>query len=352
MKRSVVVIAGGIGSRFWPLSRKSKPKQFLSSFNGKSFLRLAVERGLRYLNGEGKLYIVTNKAYENLVRREAPEAEIIFERKSLGTAGAIALGMVRAAFDGADQMLVMPADHFVEDEERLIEKFYEAEEILNKTPTIIVFGHEPTFPHSGYGYIRKGAPIDDRKDVFFVRRFFEKPSIERAKQYVDSGEYLWNMGIFMWKLQTLAQGFEDELPEYYQAAKIAEKILREGGSWDQILDQFENLDPISIDIGLIERAKNICCLEMTGCGWSDIGSLNVWIDLVSKDQAERSFEHINLYSENVKVHASKGIVVTLGVNNLLVVVEKDTVLVCSLDKVQEVGKVPQILAERGLEEYI
>ncbi|MCS6961142.1 MAG: sugar phosphate nucleotidyltransferase [Deltaproteobacteria bacterium] len=349
-----VLLAGGIGSRFWPLSRQSRPKQFLKHFNGKTFLRCAVDRLLASIGeNHGSILVVTNEKYKDLAVQEAPEAIILPEKEGRNTAPAIAYAVAKAKSLGAKKMIVAPADHVFENEEKMVLKLKSALEFVEKSPLIVIFGQKPMYPHTGYGYIKVGGYVDEEKFPGFryVRRFHEKPNLERAKSYVSSGEFLWNMGIFVWSLESILRAFEDELPDYFEAINEISKIFESGQDQEKIFGILNSLEPVSIDLGLIERVRNISVMEVEDCGWSDIGNLKVWVELIENSGAN-STEHIQIDSNGVKVYVDKGLVVTVGVSDLFVVKKDDIILICDKERISDVGKIPGILAERGLDQYI
>ncbi|MCS6893433.1 MAG: sugar phosphate nucleotidyltransferase, partial [Deltaproteobacteria bacterium] len=256
-----VLLAGGVGSRFWPLSKKNRPKQFMCNFNGKTFLKCAYERLEKVFGSKPHAQlVVTNEKYVDLINTDLPDVLILPENKSRNTAPAIAFAVAKALTMGANRMIVVPADHAFEREEIMVNALKKALDFVEKVPLLVVFGAKPLYPHTGYGYIKVGGSVDVEKfgEIKFVRRFFEKPSLERAKLYVNSGEYLWNMGIFVWSVEAVLKAFEDELPDYHEVIlKIADLMSKGNGNFEDFNYELEKLEPFSIDIGLIERVRNI-----------------------------------------------------------------------------------------------
>lgn len=349
-----VLLAGGVGSRFWPLSKKHKPKQFLMNLNGKSFLKTASERLDLIFDGiEFKKIVVTQASYQKLVEADVPDALILSEHEPRNTAPAVAFAVAKSLSLGAKRMVIMPADHWFNKESEIVRSIKLALDFVNESPLLVLFGTQPLFPHTGYGYIKIGESVNRGRfeSIKYVRRFFEKPNLERAKQYVESGNFLWNMGIFVWTVNSILKAFEDELPEYYDAILEMADMFKLGEPIPEIAKKLLKLEPVSIDIGLVERVRNIAVCIVSDSGWNDIGSLRVWIDLIESHGAQ-SNKHISVDSEDVKVFSEDGLIVTIGIKDVIIVKKDDVVLICSEDKIQEVGKIPRILAEKGLDEYI
>ncbi|MEM4379781.1 MAG: mannose-1-phosphate guanylyltransferase [Thermoplasmatales archaeon] len=347
-----VLLAGGIGSRFWPISRKDKPKQFLLNFDGRTFIRSTADRfkkAIEPISGGFDLFIVTQERYAQLAKNEVPEATILLEKEARNTAPAIALSVAQALIRDVDVMVVMPSDHVFESEEPFIESLRKGVEEANRTESIIVFGYEPLYPHNGYGYIEVGGVVDSCQTARDVIRFHEKPDTETAKAYLATGKFLWNMGVFCWSISTILEAFRSVLPEFYDCVRLVADAIK-AKRFEEVYTHLGSLPSSSIDKALIEVAKNVRAIPVPKCGWSDVGNLSVWIDLVENSKNNHS-QAICLDCADVKAYADSGLVVTLGVKSLVVVKHGEVVLVCDANRLQDVSIIPKVLAEKGLDRF-
>lgn len=254
MKITAVVMAGGKGERFWPKSRKSLPKQFLSlTDDGKTMIQLTIER-LKSLVDIDDVYIVTNKDYKNLVLEQIegiPEENILLEPVAKNTAPCIGLAAMHIKKKYEDAvMIVLPSDHLIKYNEIYIDTLKAAIEVAKEDENLITIGITPSYPETGYGYINFGRDEEDikRSNIYRVKRFVEKPNLETAKEYLSSGRYLWNSGMFVWKSSTILNNFRSLLAETYEGL---EKIYETIGSEEEeyILErEFSKFESESIDL--------------------------------------------------------------------------------------------------------
>ena len=260
---SVVIMAGGKGERFWPKSRTNLPKQFLSLTNdGKSMIQHTVER-LEGLVELENVYVVTNKLYEELIVEHIPNLpleNIIIEPEAKNTAPCIGLAAVHIAKKNPEsKMIVLPSDHLIKFNEIFLDTLKLGLEVVEDDENIVTIGITPNYPETGYGYInfKKGVSPHEITNVYEVLRFVEKPDLERAKQYLTSGEYLWNSGMFIWKVSTILKCFEDFLPEIYTGLKEIETTIYTEKYLEILKKVFSEIPSESIDYGIMEKAKNI-----------------------------------------------------------------------------------------------
>ena len=354
-----VIMAGGIGSRFWPFSRAEKPKQFLDFFGtGRSLLQMTVDRFRPIIPIENVL-IVTNVAYKDLILEQIPdmqESQILCEPARRNTAPCIAYAVAAIKSRVKSQesrakspesraksvnIVVAASDHLILEEEKFRQTILKAFEFTGKNEAICTLGMQPTRPETGYGYIQfaadkldevKGERLKVKGDgIFPVKEFKEKPDLDTAKAYLASGEYLWNSGIFVWSLETIDAAIKRHLPE---VAAIFEKGDGLIGTKDErafIEEYFPQCPNISVDYGILEKADNVFVLP-SSFGWSDLGTWGSLYELSEKD----ANGNVSLHSEAL-FYEAKGNVVTLesgklavvqGVEDMIIAEQKGVLLVC------------------------
>ena len=295
MKKTALIMAGGRGERFWPRSRQSLPKQFLSlTDDKKTMLQLTVERILPLVAMED-IFIVTNRGYRELVRAqlpELPEGNILCEPVGKNTAPCIGLGAVHIAKKYGDAvMMVLPSDHLIKYTSLFLNTLTDACEVAEQGGNLVTLGIAPDCPETGYGYI-KFQPEQTLGRAFAVEKFVEKPDLETAKAYLASEQYLWNSGMFIWKTSTILDNLQAHLPETYAGlCKIREAIGTP--MEEQVLErEFQGFRAESIDYGVMEKARDIYILS-GAFGWDDVGS---WLAV---SRIKRSNELGNVVEGNV-----------------------------------------------------
>ncbi len=258
MKVTAVIMAGGKGERFWPKSRKSLPKQFLSlTDDGKTMIQLTIER-LKKIVDIDDVYIVTNKDYRDFVIEQIngiPEENILLEPMAKNTAPCIGLAAMHIKKKYKDAvMVVLPSDHLIKYNEIYIDTLKEAVEVAEEDKNLITIGITPSYPETGYGYINFGRDENDieRNNLYRVKRFVEKPNLDTAKEYLASGRYLWNSGMFVWKSSTILENFQKLMPDMYEGLN---KIYETIGSDEEesiLQREFAKFKGESIDYGIME----------------------------------------------------------------------------------------------------
>lgn len=274
MKKTALIMAGGKGERFWPRSRVTLPKQFLSlTDDGKTMIQLTVER-IRPLVELEDVYIATNKNYKELVKQQLPglpEENILCEPVGRNTAPCIGLGAVHVAkkYDDA-VMIVLPSDHLIKHNDIFAETFTNACALAEEGENLVTVGITPNYPETGYGYIKYDSTAKNGES-YPVQRFVEKPDLETAKSYLADGSYLWNSGMFVWRVSTILDCFKKYMPSTYDGLlKIKEAVGTP--QEDTVLEkEFPNLESQSVDYGIMEKAENIYTLA-GNFGWDDVGS--------------------------------------------------------------------------------
>ena len=356
MKKTALIMAGGRGERFWPKSRKSLPKQFLSlTDDGKTMIQLTVERILPLVKMED-IYISTNRDYKELVRQqlpEIPEENILCEPVGRNTAPCIGLGAVHMWKKYGDAvMYVLPSDHLIKYTSIFLSTLTDAGEVAEQGENLVTLGITPDCPETGYGYI-KFLPDQMLGRAFEVDRFVEKPDLETAKEYVASEQYLWNSGMFIWKVSTILKNLETYLPETYQGLnRIAAAIGTE--EEELVLEkEFSAFQSESIDYGIMEKAKNIYILSGS-FGWDDVGS---WL-AVGRLKTSNEFGNVingNVVSVNTKnciIQGEEKLIATIGLSDLIVVDSTDAILICEKNSAGDIKKVLENLRICNRTQYL
>ncbi|KQC03743.1 MAG: mannose-1-phosphate guanylyltransferase [Candidatus Cloacimonas sp. SDB] len=343
-----LIMAGGVGTRFWPLSRESRPKQFLNILADKSMIRLTVDRLLAKIKIED-IYVVTAASQVELTSKALPELpaeNIIIEPFGRNTAPCIALSCLYLLkkYDKNETMIVLPADHLIEKEEVFLAMLTSANDYALKGD-LVTFGIEPRYPATGYGYIEAGKKITS--EVYEVVKFKEKPDLATAEKFLEAGNFFWNSGMFMWKLSTILQAFEKYLPEIIAVlASISVKWDSLGIEAD-ISEIYAKMPRLPIDIGVMEKAEKRTVLKVD-LGWSDVGSWKALYEISEKDDAGNVIRnhHVTIDSLNNYVHSSKSITL-IGVENLVVVDTEDALLIASRERAEEVKEIVEQLKKEN-----
>lgn len=355
MSLHAVIMAGGSGTRFWPLSRRARPKQLLDLVGGASLIRQTVDR-ITPLVPPARIVVVTVAEHADALHAEVPEvprANLLIEPVGRGTAAAIGLAaVVLRARDPHATLAVLPSDHFIRDPARFRAILEAAAEAAGAGDYLITLGMKPTMPETGYGYIRVGERLRTAKDwpVHRVDRFIEKPDRARAEAYVADGRYLWNGGMFVWRTDAVVDAIRLHLGEVFEGlAEIGLAIG--GGDFRAAVDRvYGRLPNVSIDTGVLEKAGNVLVVPAE-VGWHDVGSWSALDDLLPRRENGNVGigEHVAVDSRRCVVYSPKKLVATVGVDDLVIVETDDALLVCRKDQAQEVRRVIEALEGRGLE---
>ena len=356
MKKTVLIMAGGRGERFWPRSRQNLPKQFLSlTGDGKTMIQLTVERILPLVDMED-IYISTNRSYKDLVRQqlpEIPEKNILCEPVGRNTAPCIGLGAVHMARKYGDGlMIVLPSDHLIKYTSIFVNTLSDACAVAEQGANLVTLGITPDGPETGYGYI-KFLPDRPLGRAFAVDRFVEKPNLETAREYVASEQYLWNSGMFIWKISTILENLKEHLPEMYQGLERIGAAIG-GPEQESVLErEFEAFSSESIDYGVMEKAKNIYIL--TGAfGWDDVGS---WLAVERIRQGNEfgnvvSGNVVTVNTRNTIIQGEQKLIAAVGLNDLIVVDTQDALLICAKDSAGDIKKVLENLRICNQTQYL
>jgi mannose-1-phosphate guanylyltransferase len=343
-----VILAGGSGTRFWPISRTKRPKQFLSISQDNESLISATARRLVPLLGQESVWVVTNIEHKPLVEEHVPYARIIAEPVGRNTAASIGLAALHLRRENPQMVMVsLPADQAVKDEEALRRTLQAAIDAAMETGQLVTVGIPPTSPHTGYGYIKQGKPGVGR--TFQVNRFYEKPNFERAKRYVESGDFLWNSGMFAWKVETILQAIQEFMPQLHEGLMRIDAVLNTAREEAVVAEVFAGLESISIDFGVLEHARNCAVIAAEPFGWSDVGSWDAWAEHFTTDENGNLLrgDTVVVDSRNCVVHSEKSLTAVIGADNLVIIDAGDALLVCPRGKVQDVRAVVEELKRRN-----
>jgi len=340
-----VIMAGGVGSRFWPLSKSDRPKQFLDILNvGKSFLQMTFNRFLRVCPVEN-IFIVTNEAHKELVAEQLPEMpskNILCEPHRRNTAPCIAYANYEIRkINPAANIVVAPSDHLILEENKFIEIIKEALDFVSKKDALLTLGISPSRPETGYGYIQ--AEMTKKNQTCTIKKvasFTEKPELEIAKQFVESGEFFWNSGIFIWSLGAINNAFVKYLPAIYNLF-VTDKLMDQEQEKIFINTAYAECKNISIDKGIMEYAENVYVL-CTDFGWSDMGTWNSLYETSPKDNSNNIIDSENVLSYEtsgtiVRVPKDK-LVVIQGLTDFIVAESDNTLLICKRENEATIRK--------------
>ena len=356
MKITALILAGGKGERFWPRSRKNCPKQFLSlTGDGKTMIQKTVERILPLVKPED-IFISTNQNYKKLVREQlpdVPECNVLCEPVGRNTAPGIGLGAVymRKKYEDA-VMLVLPSDHLIKDEDTFRSVLSEAVETAEEESCLVTMGITPTAPETGYGYIkflREGA----RKNAYKVERFVEKPDLARAKEYLADGGYLWNSGMFVWKVSTILGCIEKYLPAIYSGLGKIEAAIGSAGEEQVLNAEFDTMPSESIDYGVLEKEDGIRVLP-GDFGWDDVGSWLALGRMRSLDEAGNliSGNVISAGVENCIIEGGDKLIAAVGLKDTVIVDTQDAILICNKESTADIKKIVESLRNAKRDEYL
>lgn len=354
MKTTAVIMAGGRGERFWPKSRNSRPKQFLSlTADGETMIQKTVKRLLPLVDMED-IFIVTNAAYTDLVLAQLPgipKENILAEPCARNTAPCIAFAaaVIGRKYDDA-MMLVLPSDHLIGYEDIYVNTLRKAIRAAEEGSNLVTIGITPAYPETGYGYINFGR---EAGDTYEVERFVEKPDLPTAKEYLASGKYLWNSGMFVWKVSSIMSNMQKLMPDIYDGAVRIGEAYGKPEFNAVLVKEFTAFRSESVDFGIMEHADNIYTIPGS-FGWDDVGS---WlaVERINETDDDRNYvegDVISVGSERTTICGGKRLIAAVGVEDIIIVDTDDALLVCSKNSTQDVKKVIAQLREQGRTELV
>ena len=354
-----VIMAGGIGSRFWPASRKEHPKQFLDVFGNGTLIQNTVAR-LNGLIPPERCLIVTHERYVEETQKQlpaVPRENILAEPISRNTAPCIAYAAtVLAERDDDATMTVLPADHVIGDVAQFHETLRVALDAAQTGGALVTMGIEPTYPATGYGYIQYDGPTDldaEELQAYPVRTFAEKPDRSTAERFIDSGDFLWNSGMFVWRADTILSQIETHLPDTHDAFAPLRGAVGTDAEADAAHDAFQDSPSISIDYGVMERADSVHVVPGS-FDWNDVGDWRAVYDMSEKNDLGNVIEGnvIMHNSSRCLVRGGERLVTLVGMHDAVVVDTDDAVLVCNRENSQQVKQVVEYLHANQLDEYV
>lgn len=345
MKTTAVIMAGGRGERFWPKSRNSFPKQFLSlTKDGETMIQKTVNRLLPMVAMED-IFVVTNVSYATLVQQQLPKLpaeNILLEPCGRNTAPCIGLAaaVIRKKY-GEAMMLVLPSDHLIRYEDMYVDTLRQAVAVAEHDANLVTIGITPAYPETGYGYIKFQRDTDlGMPGVYRVERFVEKPDLDTAKEYLASHRYLWNSGMFVWKTSAILANIESLMPDIYAGLTRIEAAVGTK-EYEKVLDtEYQAFRSESIDFGVMEKADDIYTLPGS-FGWDDVGNWLAVERINSTNELGNYIEGdvITIGTKTSTICGGSRLIAAVGVENLIVVDTDDAVLICAKDSTQDVKKV-------------
>jgi len=338
----VAIMAGGIGSRFWPMSRTGFPKQFLDILHtGRTLIQATYDRYLQFIPNEN-IYIVTSFDYKEIVAAQLPDLpveNILCEPSRKNTAPCIAYIAYKLQQLSNDGLLICaPADHLILDGPAFKKVCMDAFKFVNNINALVTLGIKPTYPNTGYGYIQH-EPLPVADSMYKVKTFTEKPNLELAKTFLASGDFLWNAGIFVWKVKNIIKAFEKFLPEMNELFVAEQEHFNTANEQEAIDRIYPQCTNISIDYGIMEKADNVYVMP-SSFGWSDLGTWNSAYENMEKDYfgnavAGKTVMVIDA-TKNVVHVDDKKLVLLQGLDDFIIVDTKDVLLICKKEKEQEI----------------
>lgn len=350
-----VILAGGAGTRFWPVSRKSKPKQFLN-ITGKGTLFQETIRRISQRIVNENIFVVTNENYRREVARQVaginiPKSNILLEPEGRNTAPAICWAAARInKINKEAVMMVLPSDHLILNQNRFL-KVLDGAVRLALDQYLVTLGIVPTRPDTGYGYLKTVKSRVNNKNIVKVEKFTEKPSAGRARQFLKKKNYLWNSGMFIWKSSVILQEFRRYLPDIYNllvGAGIKPVVTNQG----YVKKIWALMPNISIDYGILEKAANVATIPARDIGWSDLGSWESLMDVLPKDKNGNitKGDVVQMYCKDTLIWGGKKLIASIGVNNLVIIDTPDALLICRKDMSQQVKEITTWLGKEKRDE--
>jgi mannose-1-phosphate guanylyltransferase len=343
----LLLMTGGSGTRLWPKSRKSMPKQFMSLGTNQTLFQQTLDR-VKSLVPANSIYAVTPPEYLPHIQRQAPNiplSQTIVEPVQHSTTASLGYAMVWLNHQGLapdDVIVILPTDAYVGDDKEYLDSLQHAIDIAKSTTGIVTVGIRPTHPATGYGYIQ--CLPDGR-----VAQFVEKPSYECAKDYIDAGNYFWNAGMFVWKASTIWQLFQDIRPTDFKTLSSLENLLKYPGTNEQLISTYQKLPKQSFEYTIVEQTHEIYMVPGK-FEWTDLGTWSVLLDKLWPETTGKNV--VAMDSDGCLVDSGHGLVGLLGVQDLIIVNTEDTVFICRRDRDQDVQQFRELLKERGYGKYL
>jgi len=359
-----VIMAGGSGTRLWPTSRSSHPKQFHSLITDKSLLGDTIERISPFIK-KRKIFIISNQKYKEKIleaQKEIFEKNILLEPIGKNTAPAIGLMAALIAKKDPEAIIAaLPSDHYIENRKEFLNVLALAQRFLRQHPEyILTIGIRPLYPETGYGYILLGKEIDgiggqkagDHK-IFKVKQFVEKPDSDRAKKFVMTWGYLWNSGMFVFEAKNILKIFRKYLPDVYKSLIRIQKAAGTGIFSKILEEEYSKIEPISLDYGILEKYNKVAVVP-ADLGWSDIGGWASLLDLLSKGEEENVIrgKHIGVDTKECLIFSKNKLIATVGLERMIIVETEDSIFICPKEKSQKVRDLIEKLKKEKRHQYL
>ncbi|MEM7033197.1 MAG: mannose-1-phosphate guanylyltransferase [Chloroflexota bacterium] len=354
----VLVMAGGVGSRLWPKSRNSLPKQFLNVTGKETLIQTTVRRILPIVSPD-HIFVATGERYVDIVQAQLPDLpkqNIIAEISGKNTAPAIGLGAIHISQVNPEAtMVVLTADHIIPDEEAFRNALLAAIEVA-QTGRFATLGVSPTGPDTGFGYIHRGQTVGQfqNQDVFTVQRFLEKPDLSTAQEFFASGDYYWNSGMFIWRISDLLAAFQAHMPQFYKQLELLRSAIFDETSSESVREIWDQVTSVSIDFGLMEYMTNVAVVPLDA-GWNDVGNWAALYQELAENGADNvavNAEHMAVDSQRVMIQGNGKLVATIGLEDVVIVETDDVILVCKMDKTQDVKKIVETFKQEKRANYL
>lgn len=352
MDKYAVIMAGGIGSRFWPRSRKTLPKQLLNLFGEFTMIQQTVNRLNGFIDSD-KIFVITNKVQKALIEEQLtqiPKDNIVAEPVGRNTAPCVALAAAIISEINDDAVIItLPADHLITDTQKFRQSVQTGAEFAYHSKGLVTFGIEPTRPDTGYGYINYDKN-EIKPQVHRVKKFVEKPNLKTAQQYLSSGEYLWNSGMFIWRADVVLDEIKQHLPEMFKSIKSLSKDFASSNFYKGLNDVYPVLQSISIDYGIMEKSDKVYLVK-SNFDWNDVGSWESAYELNKKDENRNAIigDVFTAGSKDSYIYSPDKFTAILGMDDVIVINTKDALLVCNRNNVQDVRKVVDFLTDQKRE---
>lgn len=357
-----IILAGGGGTRLWPKSRKKTPKQFLNLSADNSLMQIATQRAKGVVPWE-RIIVVTNKDYADEVAKQLPQIpprNIIAEPEKKDTALAMLTGALFAkSLDPEAAVANLASDHIISDDQEFVRVISAALTAASEKKHLVAIGITPTFPSSGFGYIKIGEDVKriSGQTVFRVENFTEKPNVATARAFISTGKYFWNANMYVWSVAALLSAFEQHMPSLYEKTKPLHSGSPDNFA-DKLTEVYQDAESISIDYAISEKADNLLLIP-GDFGWNDVGDWKVVYDLGKKDIAgnviisdDEKAEVMTVESKNNLIHADGRMIATLGVDDMVIIDTPEILLIIPKSRSQDVKKIADRLKDEELEKYL
>jgi len=350
-------MAGGVGKRFWPRSRKDRPKQLLDIVSDQSMLRLTYER-MKKIAEEKKIYIIAGQNLAEVINREIPELperNLIIEPSGKNTAPCIGLAATTIIQKDPNAVMgIFPADHLITDIRAFKKAVNQGVQFARDHVALVTFGISPTRPATGYGYIQVNTKEPAHKDnIFKVKTFAEKPNLATAQRFLASGEFLWNSGMFIWKAENILNAMKLFMPEMYESLQQIGMAIDSPKYQTVLKKQWATIHNNSIDYGVMEKAKNVYVVR-ANFDWSDVGSWDAVYELQKKDKNGNVLigEIVPIDTENSYIYSRKNLIAAIGVRDLIVIQSKNSLLIVHRNESERVKDLVDLLERKDFSDHL